>query len=233
MSIKAGASTSMLNELQNLIYRHSKGQRTETILPGLTLHCVSVPMVLPVQVLYRPMVCVIAQGRKTVVVGEEILRYEASQYLVCSVELPASGKVTAATPDCPYLAFTFALDPKALAAIMIGLTDRKSLPRSSRAIAIGRGGPELVESFTRLLRLLDKPSDMSFLAPLISQEIHYRLLMGEQASMLQQVALRESNTHCVTRVIDCIRQKYAENLNVGDLAHIAGMSTASLTDISN
>jgi AraC-like DNA-binding protein len=217
-----------LDELQQLIIRHRKGLRTETKIPGLTLHYVDTAMPLPVQVFYRPMVCLIAQGRKSVMVGDATLDYDPSNYLIASADMPAKGRITAATPSSPYLAFTLALDPKVVSAILMELPKDNRLEQSSARFAISQSTPEFLDAFVRLLRLLDHPSDIASLSPLIIREIHFRLLTGEHARLVRQVALRKGYAESVSKAIDWIRQNYAKPLHIDELAGIANMSSASL-----
>jgi transcriptional regulator GlxA family with amidase domain len=86
----------------------------------------------------------------------------------------------------------------------------------------------LLEAFVRLVRLLDSPADIVPLAPLVVREIYYRLLTGEQATMLRQIALQESRLPQVLRVIGWIRKNYAKPLHIATLARLASMSPASL-----
>lgn len=218
----------MLEEMQGLIARHSNGERTETAIPGLRLlrsECVS-PC--EVQVVYTPMVCVIAQGRKRVRVGGAVLEYDAAKYLISSVDLPVSGSVTEATEERPYLALSLALDPKALAATLLELPKERREAAPTRGIAVGRPAPELLEAMVRLLRLLDRPEEILPLAPLTVREILYRLLRGDQAAPLRQIAMQQSRTAQVVRAIDWIRQNYAKPLHLDALAREANMSPASL-----
>jgi AraC-like DNA-binding protein len=177
---------------------------------------------------YSPMVCIIAQGSKQVVVGNATLDYDAGKYLISSVDLPVSGRVTSATPTQPYLALGLELDPRLLATILLDLPKNQETASLSRGVAVSPNSPELLEAFVRLLRLLDSPGDIGPLAPLTLREIFYRLLTGEQARMLRQIALQESRLSQIMRVIEWIRQNYARPLHITNLARIASMSPASL-----
>lgn len=56
-------------------------------------------------------------------------------------------------------------------------------------------GRSLAEARTRMLRLLDRPTDIPVLLPLVEREILYRVLQGPQADLLRQVA-RSENPAC-------------------------------------
>ena len=57
-----------------------------------------------------------------------------------------------------------------------------------RALDVSPLDADLLDAVVRLLRLLDSPAEARVLAPLITREIVYRLLMGEQGNRLRHVA---------------------------------------------
>ena len=57
----------------------------------------------PSLAVYGPMLCVIAQGAKQILVGDERLVYDAGRFLLNTVALPASGGVVEASPARPCL----------------------------------------------------------------------------------------------------------------------------------
>ena len=69
-----------------------------TQVPGLTLHRQHHPTQ-PANLVYEPRICVVAQGAKRVVLGEETYVYDAKHYLISSVHLPAVAQITTATKD--------------------------------------------------------------------------------------------------------------------------------------
>lgn len=217
-----------LRELQLQIGRHCRGSQTETAVPGLTLLRSDTVISTPVQLVYRPMVCVIAQGRKQVMLNAETFRYDAAKYLISSVDLPVSSRVVKATPQCPYLALSLALDLEVLSTVFLEMAAEPPQTEIPRALAVTRVTPELLDGFVRLLRLLDRPVEIAPLAPLIVREILYRLLRGEQGVMLRQIALRESRTQQVVRAINWIRQNYAKPFRISALVRVSNMSAPSL-----
>jgi hypothetical protein len=51
----------------------------------------------------RPVLCIIAQGSKCMMLGQEVYEYDASRILIFSVDLPVAGHVTRASRSEPYL----------------------------------------------------------------------------------------------------------------------------------
>jgi hypothetical protein len=67
---------------------------------------------------HKPLLCIVVQGEKQALLGEETYRYGVAQYLVVSVDLPLSGFVIKATPDKPYLGFRLKLDLATCSALL-------------------------------------------------------------------------------------------------------------------
>src|SRR5258707_11045891 len=86
---------------------------------------------------------------------------------------------------------------------------------------------ELLESVVRLLRLLDTPEHSRPLAPLVRQEILYRLLSGPSGSRLLEICRNGSPSNRVAKATDWIKKHFAEGFMVGELAHHVGMSPTS------
>src|SRR5258707_14430085 len=76
-----------------------------TDIPGLTLHRRTAPTA-PCSMTYQPGVTVIAQGRKRVELGRNIFIYDASRFLLTSVDLPGVSPVIEASEKAPCLALS-------------------------------------------------------------------------------------------------------------------------------
>ena len=80
-----------------------------TDIPGLTLHRRTVPTA-PCSMTYQPSVTVIAQGRKRVELGRNIFIYDATRFLLTSVDLPVVSRVIEATEEAPCLVLSIKLE---------------------------------------------------------------------------------------------------------------------------
>ena len=99
----------------------------------------------------------------------------------------------------------------------------------ARGLYLSRTGAPLLDAVVRLLRLLDAPGDdAAALAPLVQQEIIYRLLRSEEGARLARVARADSQAHRVARAIAWLKAHYAEPLRVETLAQHVHMSASSL-----
>jgi AraC-like DNA-binding protein len=196
--------------------------------PGLDLFRYSSPTG-PVYAVNEPSFCIIVQGSKELLLGEECYRYDASRYLLVSAGLPVVGRILEGTRERPYLAVRIGLDPTIVTAVLMetGLL----APRASRAIkamAVSRLDANLLDSVVRLVRLVDSPRDYTALAPLAIREIVYRLALGEQGRRLCQIALSAGRAHRIAKAIELVRKSYDKPLRIPSLARQLGMSTSGL-----
>ncbi|MGW3609863.1 helix-turn-helix domain-containing protein [Micromonospora sp. NPDC005163] len=86
---------------------------------------------------------------------------------------------------------------------------------------------DLGDAVIRLLRLLERPRDVTVLAPLIKREILWLLLTGEQGAAVRQLGLADSSLSHIARAVRWIRDHYAQSFRVEDLARLSGMSVSA------
>ncbi|WP_081074223.1 AraC family transcriptional regulator [Burkholderia diffusa] len=229
-SDNAARVTVLKAELAATIDRLTNGEGAfETAIPRLIIGKVS-RILHPVHTVYEPALCVIAQGSKRVLLGDEVYAYDPSQYLVFAQNLPVVGQVVDASPECPHLAIRLNLDVKEITALALelGLTGKPSGREVARGIYTGDITTTLLEPLLRLLALLESPDDIPTLAPLAVREIVYRLLKFPEGWRLAQLAMVESQSQRVAVVIDLLRKRYTETLRMEDLARLVHWSVSAL-----
>ncbi|MFB9838330.1 AraC family transcriptional regulator [Actinoallomurus acaciae] len=216
----------VLDEIRRLIAGHARPD-LRTAIDGLRLSKVeSAP---PDHSLTEPLLVVMAQGGKRLLLGDQVFEYRTGQFLVVTADLPVTGHFLDASPQLPSLALGLVLRPEAIAPLLLETPPgRWSRSRTDApAIATGAAWPELLDAVTRLLRLLDHPADAPVLAPLVEREILWRLLTGPHGGMIRQIGLADSGLSHVSRAIRWIRDNYAEPMRISDLARLAGMSPSA------
>ncbi len=199
-----------------------------TEIPGLTLHRRTSPTA-PCSMTYAPGVTVIAQGRKRVELGRRIFIYDASRFLLTSVDLPVVSRVIEATEDVPCLALSLKLEM----AVVRELLSREEIevaeaPADSPAMSTGETTVEFLSACCRLIDLLNNPQDIPFLSGLIQREIIYRILRSAEGARLRAIATLGDQSHRTARAIAWIRENYAKPLRVEHLAEIANMGVSTL-----
>lgn len=202
------------------------------------LHSTSIPSVAlsrstwshePIPSVYEPCLCIVLQGRKRAVLGDEVYLYDALNYLVVSVTLPARSHVVEASPEQPYLCLRIGLDPMVISELLLqsgpGAVPN---PTAGRGLFLGKLSEPLLDAVQRLIRLLDQPAAIPILAPLALKEIHYRVLTGELGYRLRDLCTVDSHAQRIGRVIKLLQSGFAAALSVEELAEAAHMSVSSL-----
>lgn len=196
-------------------------------LPGLHLQRSSSPRV-SVHSLHGPALCLIAQGSKEVLVGEDRLRYDPAHYLLVTVELPVVSWVLEASKDEPYLSLHLDLDMALVRSVAaeaeLSLSEK---PTQVKALSTAPLDAGLLEAVVRLVRLLEAPVEAKVLAPLITREIVYRLLLGERGSQLRRMADQGGDTHFIARAAEQLRNNLTQPRRVEEVAREFGMSVSS------
>ncbi|MDZ3991910.1 AraC family transcriptional regulator N-terminal domain-containing protein [Pseudomonas sp. Teo4] len=174
---------------------------------------------LPITCIVEPSIVLVVQGAKEMVIGSDVFPYDTTRFLVTSLNIPANSAVTVASDAAPCLGLVFKLDLRTLAEL---IAQDGRLPVSGQSFhtsaGVGELSPKLLESFARLIQLLEEPEAIPVLWPLIQREIHYRLLLSDQAPLLRYIASVGSKGHRIAKAIDWMKLNYAAPLRVDELA---------------
>ncbi|AGZ41331.1 AraC family transcriptional regulator [Actinoplanes friuliensis] len=217
-----------LDELRGLLARHARPD-VSTPIEDVLIFRADRPFP-PRPTTYGKVLALVAQGTKRFALGDRLYEYRAGQFLVASVDLPVTAYFSEAAPGLPGLGVGLNLHPSAIAEIVLqaGPGDLPAAgPDTPPGLAVSTASTDLIEAFTRLVRLLDQPRDIAVLAPLIKREILWRLITGDQGAMLRQFGLPDSNLSHVARAVQWIRDHYAQAFRVEDVAQLAGMSVSA------
>ncbi|BDI28979.1 AraC family transcriptional regulator [Capsulimonas corticalis] len=175
----------------------------------------------------QPSFCVIAQGAKEILLGNERYRYDPYKYFLATVELPAVSQLVEASPERPYLSLRLNLDSATVASVMLEAeipSPRRDVNRV-RAMNVSPLDSGLLDAAVRLVRLVDAPpAEARVLLPLITREIIFRLLAGDQGARLRHIAVLGGHTDRIARAIERLRHDFDKPLRIESLAHDLGMS---------
>lgn len=185
--------------------------------PSECIHSVSIPAF-----------CVIAQGSKEIFLGSDRYQYDPMHYLLATVELPIVSQILEASKAKPYLSLRLDLDPALVGSVMVEAGHPSSHSRTNvKALNVSPLDLNLLDAVVRLVRLIDSPTEAQMLAPMITREIIYRLLMGNQGSRLCHIAVLGGNTHQIARAVDRLRKDFNQPLRIESIAQELGMSVSS------
>ncbi len=217
-----------LQQLALLIHRHDPVSGIyPTEVPSLSLMHATHPSE-PLESVYKPSICVVAQGAKIASLANETFRYDPSTYLVTSVELPIRGRIVDASPDIPYLSLKLSFDTDVIMEIVKKTKHFALGPmEGDRGITVNQTSPALLEAIVRLMQMLDTPEDIPVLAPLVIREVLYRMLQSEQGALFYQFAINGSHAYNIAQAIRLINRQYERPLSVEQLAKSVNMSVSA------
>ena len=213
-------------ELIERLVRAIHDDGTAEPLPGLRLRRASASTGLGHGVSF-PSFCVIAQGSKELLLGDSLYRYDPAQYLISTAALPIASRVVEASKERPYLGIVLKLDSTLVGSVLVETGHRA--PRNATAataIDVSALDASLLDAVVRLVRLLDSPAEVRFLAPLVMREIIHRLMLGAQSGRLHQIAALGGATHRIAEAVERLRNAFDQPLRIEDLAQELGMSVS-------
>jgi AraC-like DNA-binding protein len=176
-----------------------------------------------------PSVCLLVQGEKEMLVGQQVLRYGPGCYVQAGVAMPVSGQVIRASEAAPYYGIRVDLDPKEIAAFVLEM--RMELPIEQAdppAVTVERADDAMLGVFIRVLRLLDRPRDLPVLGRLLKQELIYHLVSAPGGATLSHGVAGGQRERAVGEAINWIRTHYNEPLSIDALARTVHMSPSVL-----
>ncbi|MFL5664378.1 MAG: AraC family transcriptional regulator N-terminal domain-containing protein [Ktedonobacteraceae bacterium] len=213
-------------ELVERIAQAMRADGTAQPLPGMHLYRHSLPLE-QVYSVVEPSVCVVAQGSKEFLLGESRYRYDPFHYLLVTVDLPYVGQVLEASKEQPFLSLRLDLAPTLVGEVMVEASDSSPRdPADVEAIAVSPVDGHLLDAMVRVARLLDAPDEAPVLLPLLTREIIYRLLRGEQRARLRHLAIQGGYSPSIARAIERLRHDFDQPLRIEQMAREVGMSVS-------
>jgi AraC-like DNA-binding protein len=181
-----------------------------------------------VHAVQKPALCIVAQGAKSVMLGQEVYEYDASRMIIYSVDLPVAAQVTRASHSEPYLGLRLDIDPHKVAELVLKVFPH-GLPRvrEGRAVCITQADMNIFNAAIRLVELMAQPEDAELLAPLVIDEILIRLLRSPIGVRVAQIGLADSGVQGVAKAVSWLRANFSEPMKVEELAELAHMSVSS------
>src|SRR5690606_36622887 len=198
-----------------------------TTIPDLRMMCVDTPRG-DLHSVYRPLVCLILQGAKRMIVGREDQTFSAGQYVIVRADMPVVGRIVHASPAEPYLAVAVQLEMSLIRRLSQELVGRcLQQPRQEGTLFVEDTGANLLDCAERLMRLLDRPEAAPVLRPGIMTELHYWLLVGPHGGSLARHADCDSRVGRLTPAITLLRSEFRSQLPITKLANAAAMSATA------
>jgi AraC-like DNA-binding protein len=224
---KRGMAIALESLRKSLARWTEQGELHTTSIPGLSLFRREEPTE-PISGMYEPSICMVAQGAKRVLLGDDAYVYDAHHYLITAVHLPTVVQIIEASRQKPYLGLRLTFNQHELSKLMADSHLPSPRTQQSRCgMATGEVTLPLLTAIQRLIDLLAEEQDIPVLAPNIQREIIYRLLVGDQGARLRQIASAGTQSHQIARAIDWLQSNYSQSLRIDDLAAQVSMSPST------
>lgn len=215
-------------ELVELIAQAQPDEGQVEVRPGLYLNRISSPHY-AVHGILEPSCCVVAEGSKEVILGEESFQYDAAHYLIATMGVPAFARIVNATREKPYLSMRFLLDPAIVTSVILdsGIIRQKSKSSGDvKAVDVSTLGVDMLDAALRLVRASKSADEYRVISPLILRELVYRLLISSQVTRLNQIARFGGQDHRMVRAVKMLSDQYTQPLRIETIAHQLGMSVS-------
>ena len=201
--------------------------RLETPIPGLALtrHDENTSAI---RCFYTPMIALVVQGFKRSMIGDHEANYGELHCVTVGIDMPGVFHITDASPQAPFLSLSVKLDRRIITQL---ITEVPSIVTAQEGevtpIVVDEAGKDLLQVFSRLVELLDTPSRIPVLAPMIIREIHYYLLCGSQGKCLRLFNTNGTQANQIAHAISWLRENYTSPLRMEELARYVNMAPST------
>lgn len=219
----------MTDTLLDAVRRHAETHAdpagiSATPIPGLTTVRATAPSGL-VYAISRPLVCLVLQGSKQVVMGTESFAFGAGDSLLITADVPTVSQITRASPAAPYLSLVYELEPAVIADLAVEM--RAAPVAAGTAVRVEPTDAEVADAALRLMKLFARPAAVPVLHESLVRELHYWLLAGRHGTAIRRLGWPDSHAQRIARAVSLLRKDFARPLRVEQLAAVAGMSPSS------
>lgn len=180
---------------------------------------------------YEPCIVMVLQGSKRAYLADTVSDYTPDNYVVFALPMPMESEIIGASPEEPFLALALRIEPAVIADLQSQIEGGEAATADAhQSIILSEITGEMHEALYRLLSSLDSEADARVLGPMIRNEIYYRVLQGNQGSILRAVLERHGHYHRISQVLRTIQSDCSAELTTADMARMANMSKTLLHD---
>ena len=218
-----------MNELAKMINRFSSGDG---------LHPSSVPGVSCIKMSqadrrrknhWRSGLAIVAQGCKEIIFGSRTYRCDEYDYIATPLDLPVTSRIYSATSETPFLCLKLEFDSLILGEMtaQIETHSEKASEAPLRAMFIGKANERMLEAALRYGRIFSSPEEAPILGELVTREIFYHLLKGEDGAAIRQFLRSGSRMNKISQAIYRLGSELSEDIEISELAKAANMSRSA------
>jgi AraC-like DNA-binding protein len=195
------------------------------LFPDLCLYRFTTPSTLRKAATFGVTLGVVLEGEQRVLLGKTELAVDPSQLLVITREVEFVSAVTKASPERPYLGLGVCFGPERVARALVSLAEAGGkTPAEKQPAFLMQTDSVIAGAVERLLATVGDPLDEKLLAPLVLDELLFRLLRSDAAAAVRSGVGPANDAQRILEAMQFIRSHHADKLNVARLAKRAAMS---------
>jgi len=169
----------------------------------------------------------VLQGQARIRLGAHTLSLEPTRLLVFTRETEHHLSTVNAGHERPYIGMSLGFGPERVARALIELAEAGGSSASEPVPAFLLPCDEAIaNALERLLAAVIHPVERKLIAPLVVDEILFRLLQSDAAAAVRSGVGQPNDAKRILETMGYIRLHHAEKLNVERLAKRAGMSAS-------
>lgn len=180
--------------------------------------------------LYDAGIIIMASGQKRCHLNGRTYEYGVGSYFGLFLPMPIEAEQVHASPEEPILFIGIKMDLNKIAEILLKLdkleTSSAKPPTDMSGIFVEPLSDDLLDPIIRLLKLLDRPTDVAMLSSSIMDEIYYRVLTGPHVAAIRGLLEQRGQIQQVARAVDYINLNIDAPVVIEDLAEKANMSVS-------
>jgi AraC-like DNA-binding protein len=173
---------------------------------------------------------IIAQGRKEIILENEICPCDPAHYTATLIPLPVASRVAQAAPNKPFLGILIEFEPDTLNEVAHQIESYSDAESNSpaRAMYSGKADGKMLTAAIRLTKLLRaEPEEARFFAPLIIKELFYYLLKSADGAAIRQYIRSGSEIQRISQAVHRIKTELDQEINIAGLSKTAQMSRSA------
>src|SRR5207237_10883174 len=184
--------------------------------PDLCLHRYSQPTTFRKAAAYGVTLGVVLQGEKRLRIANRELVIDPTRMLVITRESEHMAAAFIAGPGRPYLSLGLCFTPEQVAQAALALSEAGAPSDSAAEVPafVMPSDPVILGALQRLVGALADPLDRKVLAPLVVEEILYRLLRSPSAAAVRAGFARSDDAVRILESMRHIRERHADKLSV-------------------
>lgn len=172
-----------------------------------------------------PCIIFVANGEKHTHISSENFIFKKGYYNITYIDYPVSSHFYNISEENPYLSVYMPVDNEVITEI---IKDINQFPAVNfKGISESKADDKLLEAYSRLIDLYNKPDEINFMAQLIIKEIYYRILNGPVGADLKALYTFGSQSNKIYQAVEFIKNNYKEYLHIDDIASKVNMAPST------